>query len=271
MAWTERRFSVYIFSTKQNSDIFHLLQFLTSFSDCVNVQHHRLRTLLHLKGNLLVIVCTTQLNSCCLLWLWRSFRVAFISGLLLLQSFNRKAALWMKHKEKSCIMGNIGPSIFGACPIPGTKSQSQLPRLYGNKAKSLVYPFIMFGDTAHIYSYTPRHKQSRFWEYSVCFRKCTPNFNDLVHKILCTQTHTHLPIHTYTHTQTLSLWSCRFVCVGNNLSVPRSRGNQLECEIENKQSFQIVKPFRQPASPSLFEAHRLSSDHIQIYSIAHVP
>lgn len=83
--------------------------------------------------------------------------------------------------------------------------------------------------------------------------------------------HKHTLTYLSTHTHTLSLRSCGLVCVSNNLSVPRSRGNQLECEIENKQSFQIVKPLRQPASPSLFEAHRLSSDHIQIYSIAHVP
>lgn len=87
-----------------------------------------------------------------------------------------------------------------------------------------------------------------------------------------TQIHTHLPIRTGTHTHTHSLWSRGLViCVSNNLSAPKSRGNQLECEIENKQSFQIAKPLRQPASPSPFEAHRLSSDHTQIYSIAHVP
>lgn len=80
----------------------------------------------------------------------------------------------------------------------------------------------------------------------------------------------HIHTLTYPHKHTLSVPG-RLVCVCNNLSVPRSRGNQLECEIENKQSFQIVKPLCQPASPSLFEAHRLSSDHIQIYSIAHVP
>ena len=124
-----------------------------------------------------------------------------------------------------------------------------------------------YGDTAHVLL------QMYGTPYTCCMFQnvLIPRRSDVVHKTLCTQTHTHLPIHTHTHTHTHSLRSCGLVCVSNNLSVPRSRGNQLECEIENKQSFQIVKPLRQPASPSLFEAHRLSSDHIQIYSIAHVP
>ena len=62
-------------------------------------------------------------------------------------------------------------------------------------------------------------------------------------------------LHTLTHTHTHT--------VSNNLSEPKSRRNQPECEIENKQSFQIAALLRQWRL-ALCLKPGLSSDQTQI-------